>query len=90
VRTVELRRRRPEDGETERLARVHASPGEPAVLEVLMPGLPGLEMMIADGIFDDDGRQLTLADGEAFVTALPSFYRGSRFWAEVVEQDDDG
>jgi hypothetical protein len=91
MRVVELRRRRPEDGEIERLARVYVrSSGEPASFEVLVPDLrEGLERLIADGATDDLGRYVQLSDGEAFLAALPDFYHSSRFWAEEVEIEDE-
>ena len=88
MKVVEIRRRRPEDAEIERLARVFVrSPGGPAEVEILIPEFrEGLESMLADGITDDvAARFLQLEDGEAFLDALPRFYRGSRFWAQKVE-----
>ncbi|MGI8928517.1 MAG: hypothetical protein ACR2H0_03485 [Candidatus Limnocylindrales bacterium] len=87
---VEIRRRRPDDGQVERLARVYArGPGCPAEYEVLAPDFrEGLDMVIADGVTGISGRQLYLADGDEFVAALPEFYRGSRFWAEEVSDVD--
>ncbi len=89
MRVVEIRRRGP-DAEVERLARVYVSePGGPAHLEVLIPEFrEGLETLIADGATDANGKWRQLADGEAFLSALPVFYRGSRFWAEAVEGDE--
>ena len=92
MRVVEIRRRRPEDAEIERLARVFVrAPGGPAEVEVLVPEFrEGLESMLADGITDDvAARFLQLEDGEAFLDALPKFYRGSRFWAQKVETTED-
>jgi hypothetical protein len=88
--TVEICRRRPEDGEIERLARVHAEEGEAAQLDVLIPEFAeGIQMLMANGVVDGEGRTLTLEDGQAYVAALPDFYRSSRFWAEVVQDDDE-
>jgi hypothetical protein len=89
MRVVEIRRRRPEDAEIERLARVLVrTPGMPAEVEILMPEFAeGLGMMLADGVTDEHGAFLRLDDGERFLDALPSFYRSSRFWAEPVEDD---
>lgn len=91
MRAVEIRRRRPEDAEVERLARVFVtSPGEPALVEYLMPEFQeGLELMLSDGVTDATGRFLRLADGDAFLDALPTFYRSSRFWASPVEAEAD-
>lgn len=91
MRVVEIRRRRPADAEIERLARVVVrTPGAPAEVEVLIPELrEGLEAMLADGVTDDvEARFVRLEDGEAFLDALPRFYRGSRFWAQNVEADE--
>ena len=88
---VEIRRRRPEDGEIERLALVFVRvEGGPAEVEVLVPEFrEGLEAMLADGITDDvAARFLRLEDGQAFIDALPRFYRGSRFWAQRIEAMD--
>jgi hypothetical protein len=88
MRTVEIRRRRPEDGEIERLLRVHANGGEPAEFEVLKPEFrEGLELLLADGVPDGSGEMLHLSDGETFVAALLDWYRSSRFWAEEVAED---
>ena len=89
MRIVELRRRRP-DAEVERLARVYViESGGPAYLEVYDPeNQEGIETLIADGATGLDGRWRELADGEAFLAALPVFYRGSRFWAQELEGDD--
>jgi len=90
MKAAEIRRRRPEDAQVERLARVYVSePGGPARVHVLVPELTeGIESMLGDGVTDDQGRFLTLEDGEAFVEALPTFYRGSRFWAQPVGSDE--
>jgi hypothetical protein len=87
VRLVEIRRRTP-DGEVERLVRVVvAAPGEAAAYEILVSGLPGLEVTMAEGVPDGKGRRLHLADGEAYLDELPRFYHGSRFWAEEVDPE---
>lgn len=90
MRVVEIRRRRPEDAEIERLARVYVTkPGGPAHLDVFDPDLrEGLEALIADGATDINGKWRQLADGEAFLLALPTFYHGSRFWAEDVSDTE--
>lgn len=89
--TVEIRRRRPEDGEIERLARVYANEGQAAKFDFLIPEYAeGLQLLMANGVVDGEGRTLTLEDGEAYVAALPDFYRNSRFWAEVVPDEDEG
>ncbi len=90
MNAAEIRRRRPEDAEVERIARVYVSEsGGPAHIEVLIPEFAeGIESMLGDGVTDDNGRFLTLQDGEAFIKALPTFYRGSRFWAQSVPSDE--
>ncbi|MGI8928515.1 MAG: hypothetical protein ACR2H0_03475 [Candidatus Limnocylindrales bacterium] len=89
MKTVEIRRRRPEDGEIERLARVTAEPGQPAEFDYLIPEFrEGIEVLIADPIVDARGRVIAATDGEAYVAALPEVYRGSRFWAEEVREDE--
>lgn len=87
MRTVEIFRRRPEDAETERVGRVFVrEPGQPAEFEVFVPEFQnGFAMILAEGVADERGRSLYLADGEAFLSALPAFYHGSRFWAEDTE-----
>ena len=89
MRTVEILRRRPEDAEVEHLARITAESGQPAEMEILRPEFrEGLEMMMSNGIFDDNGRLLFLADGDAFLDALPVFFHSSRFWAEELGEDE--
>lgn len=89
MKIVELRRRRP-DAQIERLARVYVTdPGGPAQLEVYSSeNQEGIEALIADGATDLNGKWRQLADGEAFLSALPTFYRGSRFWAEEVAAEE--
>jgi hypothetical protein len=91
MRVVELLRRRPEDGQVELLARVWCDgPGLPASVEILAPQYrEGIELTLAEGARDSAGRALHVADGEAFVAALPDHHRGSRFWAVEVAPDDD-
>jgi hypothetical protein len=90
MRVVELRRRRPEDGQVERLARIWCDgPGLPASVEILAAQYrEGIELTLAEGVRDPSGRPLHLADGEAFVAALPEHHRGSRFWAVEVAPGD--
>jgi hypothetical protein len=92
VKVVEIRRRRPEDGSIERLARVYvARPGEGAQLEVLISDFrEGLEQLMAEGATDNRGELVRMEDGERFVDALPSKYRSSRFWAEEVDEEPRG
>lgn len=89
MRVVEIRRRRPEDASVESLARVFVrEPGGRAEVEILVPELrEGLESMLADGVTDDvAARFVRLEDGEAFLDALPRFYRSSRFWARELDE----
>lgn len=89
MRIVEIRRRRPEDGEIQRLVRVFVQrSGDEAEYELLVPDMPGLEPIIAEGIADGRGGRLHLADGERYLDELPTFYHGSRFWAEEIEGDE--
>jgi hypothetical protein len=61
-----------------------------ALVQILVPELAaGLGGLLEEGIFDDQGRFLTPADGDAFVNALPAFFQGSRFWAEEVVPPPD-
>lgn len=89
MRVVELRRRRPEDGSIETLARLYApDDGGPAVIEPAELGdRDWIETLLSAGAIAADGRVLSPADGEAFVLALPASFRGSRLWAEEVPSD---
>ena len=83
---VEIMRRRPETAQTEVLVRVHVPvAGGPAVIAAVRPGgSVAVVEMLEGGVPGPGGRTLFLADGEAFVAALPLVYRGSRLWAERV------
>lgn len=91
---VEIRRRRPEDGGIEVLGRVvaaEAKGGGPARVEPADDEAGALiAALLAPGVVGPDGRRLVLADGLAFVAALPDAIRGSRFWAERVGAQGDG
>ena len=88
MRVVEIRGRRPQNGEIQRLVRVFVRrSGDEAEYEILVPDMPGLELTIAEGIADANGRRLYLADGEPYLDELPTFYHGSRFWAEEIDSD---
>ena len=87
MRVVELRRRRPEDGTVETLARIYVpEAGGAAVVEPVRPDerawVEGL--LASGGVIGADGSELHPSDGEAYVRALPSSFRGSRLWAEEV------
>lgn len=88
---VEIRERRPEDGAIEPLGRVFVpKPGGPAVAAPVDPRFEVyLASLVAPGIIGPGGRRLFLADGEAFVAALPEAMRGSRLWAEPLTQEAD-
>jgi hypothetical protein len=88
VTIVELYRRRPEHGEVELLGRVYApDPDGPAVILLADPEHGSLvEALLAEGVIGPAERILHMADGEAFVRALPDGLRGSRFWAERVDR----
>lgn len=57
-----------------------------AVVSATMP--PLLRRELLDGIEDEDGDDLTVADGAAFLEALPALYSGSMLRARLVEDDD--
>ena len=80
--------RRPEDGEIEPLARVSVPvPGGPAVAIAAESRYQGyVDSLLAPGVTGPGGQRLHLADGEAFVAALPAAMRGSRLWAELVAE----
>ncbi len=87
---VELRRRRPEDASVETLARIYApDPDGPAVIEPVDPAdREWVEFILSSaGVTGSRGRSLSLADGEAYVRALPQSFRGSRLWAEEIAED---
>lgn len=89
--TVELRRRRA-DGTPETLARiVVAEPGGPAVIQPADVADQGWleEFLLSAGVVDARGRVLRPSDGEAYVRALASSFRGSRLWAEEVDTSDE-
>jgi hypothetical protein len=87
MKAVEIMRRRPDSAETEVLVRVFVPIADgPAVIAAVRPGgSPGVSAMLAEGVPGPTGELLHLADGAAFVAALPAAYRGSRLWAEEVE-----
>jgi hypothetical protein len=90
VKVVELRRRRPEDATIETLARIYVpDSGGPAIIEPTDPGELGWIQMLLDrgGVIGARGRALTLEDGEQYVDALPSSFRGSRLWAEELPDE---
>ena len=91
MRLVEIRRRRPQDGDIERLARVYVrGPGQPAELDVLATDYrEGIEQLIAEGVAAPRGGLVHLADGEAFLDALPVFFHSSRFWAEELGVEEE-
>ncbi|MBA2382977.1 MAG: hypothetical protein H0V73_12775 [Chloroflexi bacterium] len=92
MKVVELRRRRPEDGAVQRLLRVYVrEPGQPAEFDLLAPErADGMRSLLAEGIPDGHGRQLHLSDGDQFLAALVQAYNGSRYWAQVVEENEEG
>ena len=92
MRSVDLFRRRPEDGQIKHLARLTVrSPAGPAELEVRLPAFrEGIELMLADGVPGDHGGWFTMADGEAFLDASLAHFHGSRFWAEEVDEGGSG
>ena len=88
MRVVELRRRRAADGATEILARIRVpAPGAPARIEAVGPwDAAQVERALEDGgVIGADGRELHPADGDAWLEALPWSVRGSRLWAELVD-----
>jgi hypothetical protein len=89
VSAVDLLERRPEDGAIEPLARVSVPvPGGPAVAVAADPRYQAyVATLIENGIAGPGGRRLFLADGEAFLEALPGAMRGSRLWAEPVSEE---
>ena len=82
--SVAICRRRPKDGEIEVLGRVVVlAQGTPAVIMGRDErAASSLETLLSPGITGPDGRRLFLADGSAFLAALPDALRGSRLWAE--------
>jgi len=78
--------RRTSSGDERLVARVVAAGPGPAVVHPERGENPDiLAEMLAPGVPLEDGTRLTLADGEAFVLELPQMFRGSRFWASLVE-----
>lgn len=89
MKIVELRRRRPEDASIETLARIYVpNRGGPAVIEPVNPAELGwIETLLSSGgVIGAGGHALELEDGERYVDALPSSFRGSRLWAEEVSE----
>jgi hypothetical protein len=86
VIVVELRRRRPDTGEVEVLARISVPvPGGPALVEAVGDTDPlTVEILLGDGVPDASGAPLLPSAGEAYALALPGAFRGSRLWAERV------
>lgn len=87
MRIIELRRRRPEDGTVQTLARIYVpEPGGRAVIEPTeATDLQWIEgLLAAGGVIGADGRELQPEDGDEYVAALPHSFRGSRLWAEEV------
>jgi len=88
---VAILERRPEDGAVEPLARVFVpEPGGPAIAVASHPQFDAyVASLVSGGVVGPDGHRLFLADGEAFVAALPDAMRGSRLWAESLSTTDD-
>ena len=85
---AELRRRKPETGEIETVARIVApDEGGPARLEVQDEHRHAVEEILAIGAPGPRDVTYYLADGEPFVRALPGAFRGHRLWAELIEPD---
>jgi hypothetical protein len=86
VRGVALYRRTP-DAQTELVGRVVVrSPGGPAELELPSEEFrEGMDVMMAMGELDAQGRRWFPLDGEPFLDALLHSNRGSRWWATEVE-----
>jgi len=82
---VEICRRHPVSADVEVLARVWVPvEGGPASFEAVPPARPeGIAELLDTGVPGPDGTVLRLADGAAFVAALPQGLRGSRLWAEA-------
>jgi len=89
VIVAELRRRLPDTGEVETIARVVAVDEEsPATIAAAPERIEAVEELLAIGAPGAGGRTYYLADGAEFVRRLPSAFRGQRLWAELV--DDEG
>ena len=82
---VALRRRNPDTGEPETLATFSIGSDGRARLEPADPGdRAGIDAILGDGVPDERGSLVTPVEGEAYLRALLSAYRGSRLWAEQV------
>lgn len=85
---AELRRRKPDTGEVETVARIIAPDGGgPAIMEVDDRHRLAVEETLAIGAPGPGDHVYYLDDGEAFVRLLPSAFRGHRLWAELVDED---
>jgi len=90
MKVVVLRIRRPEDGEVETIARVFVPVGRrEAVVESTKPDEQEWvkTLLGRGGVVDAKGRSLSVADGQRYVNALPTSFRGSRLWAEELKGD---
>lgn len=82
---VALRRRDPDTGAVETLATFRIGDDGRAWLEPVDPHTRGgIEAILGDGVPDEHGRTVIPADGDDYLRALLSAYRGSRLWAEQV------
>ena len=90
MKIVALRIRRPENGEAETIARIYLAPGATEV--TIEPVDPNEEkwvrtLLARGGVVDARGRSLSTADGQRYVNALPTSFRGSRLWAEELKEE---
>ena len=88
MNAVEIFVRDPVTAAAERIARleVAAGGGTARITELRPDWAEAIDRMFAEGIPADAGGRLYLDDGEAFLAALPSVYRGSRFWAATADE----
>ena len=85
---AELRRRLPDTGEVETIARIVALDDEgPAMIEAAPERVASVEELLAIGAPGGGGRTYYLEDGAEFVRRLPSAFRGQRLWAELIDDE---
>lgn len=84
---AELRRRLPDTGEVETIARIVAPDDGPAMIQADPERVAAVEELLAIGAPGGGGRTYYLEDGAEFVRRLPSAFRGQRLWAELIDDE---